>query len=136
MKINSNKETINCRAENIFDFISNFKNFEHLVPQDKVNNWNATENECSFAIPNLATIAMEIAEKQAPNRLLIKSKQPSPFDFSMTVELEGNETVVSSIEFAADVNPMLGMMVKNPLTNFVNILNAQLKSYAENTLNT
>jgi hypothetical protein len=102
-----------------------------MPPQ--VVNWQATEDSCSFTIQNMATLAMRIKEKTEPTKLVIASEKPSPFPFELICELEelSENSCRSVIKLHADMNMMLAMMAKNPLQNFVNILNEQLKKTFE-----
>jgi carbon monoxide dehydrogenase subunit G len=130
-KINSNPIEIATAAKNIIDFLSNFENFSKLMPP-QVTNWQSTEDSCSFTIQNMATLAMRIKEKESA-KLVITSEPPSPFPFELICELQetGENTCVSTIRLHADMNMMIAMMAKNPLQNFVNILNEQLKKMFE-----
>jgi hypothetical protein len=127
-KIESNPVDIQTSAKNIFAYLSDFNNFGKLMPS-QITNWQSTENSCSFTIQNMATLAMRIKEKTEPTKLVIASEAPSPFPFELICELEetGENTCRSTIRFHADMNPMLVMMAKNPLQNFVNLLNEQLR---------
>jgi len=127
-KINSNPVEIYASAESVLDFLSNFDNFEKLLPE-QVTNWQSTADTCSFTIQNMATLAMRIKEKSA-ERLVIQSEPPSPFPFELICDLEnmGGNTCRSTIRFHGEMSMMIAMMAKNPLQNFVNILNEQLKN--------
>jgi hypothetical protein len=126
-KIESNPVEISTSAKNVLDFLSNFSNFEKLMPP-QITNWQCTEDTCSFTIQNMATLAMRIKEKES-NKLVIASEPPSPFPFELICELQETceNVCISTIKLNADMNMMVAMMAKNPLQNFVNILNEQLK---------
>ena len=130
-KINSNPVEIQTSAKNVLDLLSNFDNFSTLLPP-QVTNWQSTEDSCSFTIQNMATLAMRIKEKSA-DRLVIESEPPSPFPFELICELEelSENSCRSTIRLHAEMSMMIAMMAKNPLQNFVNILNDQLKQRFE-----
>lgn len=132
LSIQSDKIQINAKAEDLFSKVSNFSSFGNLLP-DKVQNWKATENSCSFEIPGMASLAMHIEEKTPPSYLRIVSDAPSPFPFEINFNFtpEGENISNSCISMNVEVNMMLQMMVKKPLQNFVNILNTQLKQVCE-----
>ena len=131
-KIESTPIEIQTSAKNIFAFLSDFNNFGKLMPA-QITNWQSTVDTCSFTIQNMATLAMRIKEKIEPTKLLITSEAPSPFPFELICEFQetGENSCISTIRFNAEMNMMLAMMVKNPLQNFVNILNEQLKKMFE-----
>jgi hypothetical protein len=128
MRIESQKTEVNKPASEVFAFLSNFNNFQKLMPPQVVD-WQSTEDDCSFKISGMATIGMKIIEK-TPNTLLkIISNGKVPFDFTLDIYLnEINPTQTSGqLIFEADINPMLKMMVEKPLRNFFNLLAAKLK---------
>jgi carbon monoxide dehydrogenase subunit G len=126
-KIESEKVTIDKPAKEVFDFLSDFNNFEKLMPE-QVTNWKSTHDECSFTIQGMASLGMKIVEK-TPNTLIkIEKNGSAPFDFSLNC-LIGEKEQQSTIQLAFDVdlNPMMKMMAVKPLTNFLNILVHKLK---------
>jgi len=126
-RIESDKVTIDKPAKEVFDFLSDFNNFEKLMPE-QVTNWKSTPDECSFTIQGMASLGMKIVEKK-PNTLIRIAKNGSaPFDFSLNCILEELQQQSSiQLAFEVDLNPMMKMMAVKPLTNFLNILVHKLK---------
>ena len=128
LKIETEIVEIENSAENIFTNLSDFKNFEKLMPH-QVTNWQATTDECSFTINGMATIGMKILEKISPTKISITSHGKVPFEFKLYVLI----TVVNPLKckgqliFESDMNPMIKMMVEKPLGNFFNILAQKMK---------
>jgi hypothetical protein len=126
-RIESDITPVNKSSQEIFGFLSNFNNFEKLMPE-QVTNWQSTEDECSFTIAGMASLGMKITEK-VPNSLIKVIKNgKAPFDFSLDCMI--NETSPSGctvqLAFDADLNPMMKMMAVKPLTNFLNLLVGRL----------
>lgn len=125
--IKSNSQTINASADRIFDFISDFNNLEKLMPK-KVVDWKSTMTTCTFTIQGMATLNMKQGQNKSNElvQMLSDGKNPFPFDLNthMTTQGEGNTEVY--LQLNADMNPMLSMMAKKPLQNFVNILAEEL----------
>ena len=129
MKIESDKSEINKPISEIFSFLSNFNNFQKLMPE-QVTNWQSTENDCVFTIKGMATIGMKIVEKTPNSLIKITSKGKVPFEFTLNVHLtEINPTQTSGqLIFDASLNPMMAMMVEKPLRNFFNLLAEKMKN--------
>lgn len=126
-KIESEKVGVNSSAKNVFDFLSNFNNFQKLMPT-QVTNWASTENDCSFTINGMATIGMKMLEKTPCSLIKITASGKTPFSFHLNVYLEdAAEKCNAQLIFEADLNPMLKIMVEKPLTNFFNILAKKLQ---------
>ncbi|MBK5284385.1 MAG: SRPBCC family protein [Bacteroidia bacterium] len=124
--IESNETTVNKNADEVYTFLSDFRNFEKLMPE-QVTNWKATEDECSFTIKGMASLGMKIKQK-TPNSLIeIERSGKAPFDFTMKcviVPYDSQSGVRLVLE--ADLNPMLKMLAEKPLTNFLNLLVTRL----------
>jgi len=127
-KIESEKVEIGNAAENIFTYLSDFNNFEKLMPP-QVTNWTSTADECSFTINGMATIGMKIIEKAPFSKISIISNGKVPFEFKLFVlitEKDGSNCV-GQLTFESDMNPMIKMMVEKPLGNFFNMLAQKMK---------
>jgi hypothetical protein len=127
-KIESDKVEINNSAEAIFNYLSDFNNFEKLMPP-QVTNWTSTSEECSFTINGMATIGMKIIEKNPFSKITISSNGKVPFEFKLFVSLEEKDQAncVGQLLFESDMNPMIKMMVEKPLGNFFNMLAYKMK---------
>ena len=57
-RIESQQVAVNKSAEEIYNFISNFNNFNQLMPSS-VQDLETTEDTCSFSIKGMPTIRFE-----------------------------------------------------------------------------
>jgi carbon monoxide dehydrogenase subunit G len=133
-KIESKEVEINSPKEKIFDFLSDFTNFSLLVP-DKVENWKATKERCSFKVTGLSDFGMEISKITPYSSIeIVNDKEIStPFSFTFNWDfnpINDSKTKVRSF-FNLDINPMMSMMVKKPLQNFMDVLVDKLKEKME-----
>jgi hypothetical protein len=126
--LQSDKVEIDNSAQNVFTYLSDFRNFEKLMPS-QVTNWQSTADECSFTINGMATIGMKIIEKNPNSKITITSNGKVPFDFKLFVLIEeaGENKCIGQLTFESDMNPMLKMMVEKPLGNFFNMLAQKMK---------
>ena len=127
-KIESEVVDVENSSENIFNYLSDFRNFEKLMPS-QVTNWKATEDECSFTLNGMATIGMKIVEKTPFRKITINSNGKVPFEFQLFVLIteKGANNCIGQLVFESDLNPMLKMMVVKPLGNFFNLLAQRMK---------
>ncbi|MCX6295652.1 MAG: SRPBCC family protein [Bacteroidetes bacterium] len=127
-KIESEKVDIINSAENVFNYLSDFNNFEKLMPS-QVTNWNSTTEECTFTINGMATIGMKIIEKMPVSKITISSNGKVPFEFKLFVLLTEKDATncIGQLLFESDMNPMIKMMVEKPLGNFFNMLAQRMK---------
>jgi carbon monoxide dehydrogenase subunit G len=128
MRIESVKSEINKPASEIFSFLTNFNNFQKLMPP-QVTNWQSTENDCSFTLSGMATIGMKIVEKTPNSLIKVSSNGKVPFDFTLDILFTETSPTqcIGQFVFDADLNPMMKMMVEKPLGKFFNLLAEKLK---------
>ena len=127
-RIESDKRKIDKSSEVIFNFLSDFNNFETIMP-DKVVDWKSDNESCSFTISGLASLGMRITEK-TPNtyiKIVDEGKVPFKFDFLVNIAENADGADVQLI-FDADLNTMLKMVAVKPLRNFLNMLLDELQA--------
>ena len=61
-RLESDKVTVNKAAQEVYNFLSDFNNFGHLMPE-QIADWKSTADECSFTIKGMASLGMKIIEK-------------------------------------------------------------------------
>lgn len=129
-RIESDKVDTNRSAEKLFVFLTDFNNFNKLLPEDKVSGFQSTTDTCSFSVKNMPVIGMKIVGKTPFTQIKIVSHQGKvPFDFTLDVNFvpKGDNNSEAQMIFEADMNPMIRMMVEKPLSNFFNMLVHKLK---------
>ena len=116
----------------VYDFLSDFNNFEKLMPP-QISQWQSDGESCSFNIQNMATLGMRYQSKDPQNHITIISegKSPFPFDLQCFIQEEGAASCRVKLQFNAQMSPMIKMMAARPLENFVNLLAVKLKEVCE-----
>jgi len=129
--IESDRVEVNNSHTNTFVFLSDFNNFEGLMP-DQITGWESTSDECSFNIKGMASIGMKIEDTVDGREVRIKSTNKSPFRFDLNCFLEGEgDACTTHLIFESDLNPMLQMMVEKPLASLFNHIMQRLKAHFE-----
>jgi carbon monoxide dehydrogenase subunit G len=125
-RIESNVTPVRKSAAEVFSFLSDFNNFQSLMPEQVVD-WESTPDECSFKIQGMATLGMKIIEKTPNSLIKITSNGKVPFSFFLTcmIQEDGQHSNVQ-LAFDAELNAMMKMMAVKPLTNFLNLLAGKL----------
>ncbi len=126
MIIEGKPATINNEIKGVYNFLTNFNNFENLMPE-QITEWKSDNNSCSFVIQGMANISLEFGEKKPYCFIKLVPVGKVPFQFALEVNLteSGIDTVVK-VNVDADLNPMMAMMAKRPLENLVNIMAANI----------
>ncbi|MFK8037623.1 MAG: hypothetical protein AB8B74_04985 [Crocinitomicaceae bacterium] len=133
--IESKHVSINVAPAIVFDFLNDFNNVEKLLPADKISDWKATANDCSFKIQNAAIIPLVKSSTEPHSKINIVSGENAPFPFTLTVFI--NENSIGSegyLLFEGEINMFLKMMVVKPLTHLFDHMADQLKNELETTV--
>ncbi|MCK4662508.1 MAG: SRPBCC family protein [Bacteroidales bacterium] len=119
---------INNNDKVIYNFLSDFNNFKSLIPQDKISNWESTEDTCYFNISGVGEFGMKITEKTPSSLIKISNSHNVPFDFNLWVQLKqvGENDTRIKLTIKANLNPMIKMVAKNPLQKMVDTIVDQL----------
>jgi hypothetical protein len=99
-------------------------NFEQLLPKDKIENWNATNETCTFKIKSMGNIELKRVASTPNSLIYLDSFGKTPIKFSLNIYLSEKSDTTSEayILFDGDINPFMKMMLEKPLTEFFNYL--------------
>lgn len=132
MKINSNRVIVHANREEILLFLTDARNLIHLLPEDKISDWKATDQDCSFKVQGGVIISLIHNGVTEGNQIHMKSGPGTPFPFDLTIHLQEIEAQTEGyIAFDGEVNMFLKMMVEKPLTALFNLMSEKLKTHFE-----
>lgn len=124
LKIESKTGQVKGSQEAVYRYISDFRNFSHLLPADRLRNIEITGDTLRFAIDGLGNIGLKITEKTPFSQLVITGTEDSSADFTFWFkmkEIAENQSNVN-IVLHANLNMFLEMMAQEPLQQFVNMI--------------
>ena len=120
MNLQSPKITIPKSTSKVFDFLSNLKNFEKLMPENISKFELLEKDKFIFALTGMPEIVLEKKSEDAFNSIVLGSAA-GKFDFALETvitELSQQQSQVQ-LNFSGDFNPMVAMMIKGPITKFI-----------------
>jgi carbon monoxide dehydrogenase subunit G len=130
MKIESARVIVKADQKKVAAFLRDSQNLIHLLPKDQFSDWKSTETECSFKVQGGVTISLIQNGSEDDVKIFMKSGEKSPFPFTLTLNLEAQDTSTEGyIVFDGDLNVFLRMMVEKPLTALFNIMSENLKAH-------
>ncbi|MCF7561309.1 SRPBCC family protein [Sabulilitoribacter multivorans] len=123
MNLESPKISVSKSPQEVFDFLSDVKNFESLMPENISKFEVLEEDKFLFALKGMPEIILKKKEVIPPNKIVLGAAG-GKIDFSLIgniVKVDDNSSEVQ-LEFTGDFNPMMAMMIKGPITKFIETL--------------
>ncbi|UOB17003.1 SRPBCC family protein [Abyssalbus ytuae] len=123
MNIESKKTILNKPAKEVFDFLIDVKNFEKLMPENTSKFEILDSDRFVFALKGMPEIVLKLKEQYPHNKVVLGAASDKlPFTLTAHInEIEDNKCETNLV-FEGDFNPMMGMMIKGPITNFIGTL--------------
>lgn len=124
MNLESPKVTIEKSAADAFHFLKDVKNFEKLMPKNISKFEVLGEDKFLFALKGMPEIVLEKKSQSTDPYNIVLGAAGGKIDFSLIgdiKELEANKSEVQ-LMFQGDFNPMMAMMIKGPITKFIETL--------------
>ena len=129
MNLESPTVKVDKSAQACFDFLSNVENFEKLMPET-ISKFELLENDkFLFALKGMPEIILKKKETLPPNKIVLGAAG-GKIDFSLIVDINEIDTDKSEValSFAGKFNPMMAMMIKGPITKFIQTLATNIPS--------
>lgn len=123
MNLESPTVSVPKTPEATFNFISDIKNFEALMPENISKFEVLGEDKFLFALKGMPEIILKRKEVIPPNKIVFGAAG-GKIDFALTAIISEGEAANSDVklEFNGDFNPMMAMMIKGPISKFIETL--------------
>jgi hypothetical protein len=129
MEITSKKVIVQKDAQSLCDFLSDVKNFEQLMPENTSKFEVIRDDAFVFALKGMPDIALEVKEVVAPNKIVLGAiSDKIPFRLEGKIEAVSDTSSKAELLFSGDFNPMMAMMVKGPITKFLETLSTKMEN--------
>ncbi len=128
MELISKKITVQKSAKELCEFFCDVKNFENLMPENISKFEVINEKAFLFALKGMPEISLEIKEVNIPNQVILGAiDNKIPFTLISNIESIDNTKSKAEFKFQGDFNPMMAMMIKGPITKFLETLAINLE---------
>jgi len=131
MHIEANKKTVLKSSKEVFDFLIDIKNFKVLMPENIDKFEILDEKTFKFALSGMPEIVLRLKE-QYPNDKVILGAASDKLPFTLTADIKAlakNESEVG-LSFEGEFNAMMAMMIKGPITKFMETLSGNMDKIA------
>jgi len=113
-------------AEDLYIFLTNFKNFEQIMPEN-TETFELRDNGFVFGLKGMPKIKLKLDEKIPHSKIVLGSAaEQFPFTLIANITDDGDKSKVD-FKFDGKFNPMISMIVKKPLQKFIDTLSSNLE---------
>ena len=123
MNLQSPKVTVPKSAQELFDLLSDVKNFEKLMPETIAKFEVIGDDAFIFGLKGMPEIKLKMKEKVAPNKIVLGAASDKlPFTLIAKIDAVSDNSSDVKLDFEGDFNPMMAMMIKGPIGKFIETL--------------
>ena len=123
MNLESPKVTVQKSPQELYDFLTNVENFEKLMPESISKFEVLAEDKFLFALKGMPEIILKLKESAPPNQVVLGAASDKlPFTLTGNIQELADGKSEAQLVFEGDFNPMMGMMIKGPISKFINTL--------------
>ena len=123
MNLESPKVTVEKSAEYLFNALIDVKNFEKLMPEN-IAKFEVLGNDIfNFGLKGMPEIKLRLKEG-IPNSKVVLNAASDKLPFSLVANITAVSENASDVklDFEGEFNPMMAMMIKGPITKFLETL--------------
>lgn len=123
MNLESPKINVSKSPEDVFNFLADIKNFESLMPENISKFEVLDDDKFLFALKGMPEIILKKKEVIPPNKIVLGAAG-GKIDFALVANIIKVDEASSEVQldFTGDFNPMMAMMIKKPITKFIETL--------------
>jgi ribosome-associated toxin RatA of RatAB toxin-antitoxin module len=127
MNLESPKVSVQKSAQELFDLLSDVKNFEKLMPENIAKFEVIGDDAFIFGLKGMPEIKLKMKEKVAPSKIVLGAASDKlPFTLIANIDSVSDNSSDVKLDFEGDFNPMMAMMIKGPIGKFIETLSGNM----------
>jgi carbon monoxide dehydrogenase subunit G len=123
---------VNCKAEDLYHFLTDIRNFERFIPKDMFSDISMARDSCSFSVSMLGKVNIRIGERKEFSEVVFSGNAMQVNDFSLAVKFGSAEPSHSEVKLSvlANLNPFLKMLAAEPINKFLETIIAEMEKFS------
>jgi len=123
MNLESPRVTVGKSAQELFDLLSDVRNFEKLMPENIAKFEVLGDDSFVFGLSGMPEIKLKMKEKVAPTKLVLGAASDKlPFTLEADINPVSENSSNVQLLFEGEFNAMMAMMIKGPIGKFIETL--------------
>lgn len=127
MNLESPKVTVQNNTAYLFNALCDVNNFEKLMP-DSIAKFEVTDTDSFiFGLKGMPEIKLRIKDKTPNSKIVLGAASDKlPFTLIANIEEISDSSAAIQLVFEGEFNAMMAMMVKGPITKFIETLSENM----------
>lgn len=122
MDLQSKKTKVNKKANDLFEFLTKTENFKNVIPVSS-DNIEITEDAIKFSMKGMPAIKLAYDEKLPHHTIKLKAVNDMfPVYITCKIQELDDKSSEAQLFLDAEINMMMGMMIKKPLQDLLDTL--------------
>jgi len=123
MNLESPRVSVEKSAQELFDLLSDVRNFEKLMPEN-INKFEVIgDNSFIFGLKGMPEIKLIIKDKVSPSKIILGAASDKlPFTLEADIMALSENSSNVQLLFEGEFNAMMAMMIKGPIGKFIETL--------------
>jgi hypothetical protein len=123
MNLESPKVTVEKSAEYLYTQLSDIKNFEKLMPENIAKFEVLGDDIFNFGLKGMPEIKLRLKEGVPSSKInLHAASDKLPFTLVANINALAENSSEVQLEFEGEFNAMMAMMIKGPISKFIETL--------------
>jgi len=132
-KYESRTGKLTCKPEEVYDFVTDIRNFRQFVPEGSINDLEIGSESCSFNVSSIGNIKMNLTLKEPHNKVVYNGNVFTSNEFSLILNIKedfaGKAEVV--VNLVARLNPLLKVVVAPHIERFLGTLIDEMEKFSD-----
>lgn len=127
MNLESPKVTVEKSAEYLYTQLSDIKNFEKLMPENIAKFEVLGDDIFNFGLKGMPEIKLRLKEGTPYSKIILNAASDKlPFTLVANIESISENSSEVKLDFEGEFNAMMAMMIKGPISKFIETLAANM----------
>jgi hypothetical protein len=122
---------LTCNAEELFNFVTDMRNFDRFIPEGSVSSWQAEKESCRFSVSMIGNVSLRVTSKEKFSRVAYNGNALNKNDFELVLHITDNFTDPAEVrlELNAELNPVMKTVAEKPITQFLEVLIIEMEKF-------
>ncbi|MDQ1296641.1 MAG: hypothetical protein QG611_619 [Bacteroidota bacterium] len=122
---------VDCSEEELYNFVTDLRNFERIIPPGSASNIKIEKDSCSIKVTMLGTVSIRISETLKFSKVVYSGNAMHINDFSLVLNIIGKSDKEAEVRviLSAEMNTFLKMMAAEPVKQFLEALIREMEKF-------